>query len=114
MNRLNEILTYKSLAFKHAADNSQLVDYIVETQPEAVQAVTKNVCAHLPIPLVERLENSLAILNMSKREFIQAAIIDALDRFDKIADEYNIFEAYEDGALTAEVTDAKKIGPEAA
>lgn len=114
MNRLNEILTYKSLAFKHAADNQQLVDYIAETQPEVLHQVTKNVCAHLPMPLVDRLENSLGILGMSKREFIQAAIIDALDRFDKIAEDYHIFEAYEDGALTAEVTDVKKTGPEAA
>lgn len=108
MNRLDEILTFKALAFKHSAGNSQLVDYILESEPEKYQHVTKNVCAHLPIPLVERLENSLSLLNMSKREFITAALIDALDRFDKIANQYDIFETHiPEGVMTAEVKSIK-------
>jgi len=97
MNRLDEILTYKALAFKHGADQSPLLDMVVAQNPDnpALQNVTKNVCAHLSIQLVDRLESALGVLDMSKRQFIETAIIDALDRFDAIAHDYDIFERYE-------------------
>lgn len=90
MNRLEEILTYKALAFKHGPSQSPLVDLVVAQNPES--NVTKNVCAHLSIHLVDRLESALGVLDMSKRQFIETAIIDALDRFDVIADQHRIFD----------------------
>jgi hypothetical protein len=97
MNRLDEILTYKALAFKHGSDQSALMDLVVAQNQDnpALQTVTKNVCAHLSIQLVDRLEGALGVLDMSKRQFIETAIIDALDRFDTIAHEYDIFQRYE-------------------
>lgn len=97
MNRLDEILTYKALAFKHGADQGPLLDLVVAQNAEnpALQNVTKNVCAHLSIQLVDRLESALGVLDMSKRQFIETAIIDALDRFDAIAQDYDIFERFE-------------------
>lgn len=97
MSRLDEILTYKALAFKHGSDQSALLDLVVAQNQDnpALQNVTKNVCAHLSIQLVERLEGALGVLDMSKRQFIETAIIDALDRFDAIANDYDIFERYE-------------------
>jgi hypothetical protein len=93
MNKLDEILTYKSLAFKHGADTSGALDMVISQNQDnpALQAVTKNVCAHLSVGLVERLEDALSILEMSKRQFIEISIIDALDRFDSIASKYDIF-----------------------
>jgi hypothetical protein len=92
MNRLDEILTYRALAFKHGhsvTTNSGIDAVIGEGSTQ-----TKNVCAHLSLPLVDRLENALGILDMSKRAFIESAIIDALDRYDSIASEHDIFEPY--------------------
>lgn len=96
MSRLDEILIYKALAFKHGPNNSSLLDHFLdqESQPEELAKVTKNVCAHLSLPLVERMEKVLGVLDMSKREFIESAIIEALDRYDSISDQYNIFEPY--------------------
>jgi hypothetical protein len=90
MNRLDEILTYRALAFKHVhlATNSSMID--AATSEGSTQ--TKNVCAHLSLPLVDRLESALGFLDMSKRAFIESAIIDALDRFDVIADQHRIFD----------------------
>jgi len=39
----------------------------------------KNVCAKLPTSLVDRLESTLQVLHISKREFIEIAIIAAID-----------------------------------
>lgn len=92
MNRLDEILTYRALAFKHGHSVSGIIDAAI-SDGQAPSA-TKNVCAHLSLPLVDRLENALGILDMSKRAFIESAIIDALDRYDSIATEHDIFEPY--------------------
>lgn len=94
MNRLDEILTYRALAFKHghSVTNSSIIDAAISDGQ--APSVTKNVCAHLSLPLVDRLENALGILDMSKRAFIESAIIDALDRYDSIAAEHDIFEPY--------------------
>lgn len=92
MNRLDEILTYRALAFKHGhsvTTNSGIDFAIAQGSTE-----TKNVCAHLSLPLVDRLENALGVLDMSKRAFIESAIIDALERFDSIAGQYDIYEPY--------------------
>jgi hypothetical protein len=43
-------------------------------------------------PLVNRLENTLGILSISKREFIQMALIEALDKADKVMNEFGIDE----------------------
>lgn len=104
MNKLDELLMLKSLQFKRSLSNSDLLEHILATDQETTVKATKNVCAHLPIPLVDRLESALGILNIGKREFIQEAIIDALNRFDKIADDLDIFgEEQRIDALIAEV-----------
>lgn len=92
MNRLDEILTYRALAFKHG--HSVTLDSGIDAAISQGSTQTKNVCAHLSLPLVDRLENALGILDMSKRAFIESAIIDALDRYDSISSEHDIFEPY--------------------
>lgn len=109
MNRLDEILTYRALAFKHGqlVTNSGIIDAAISDGQ--APSVTKNVCAHLSLPLVDRLETALGILDMSKRAFIESAIIDALDRYDSIAAEHDIFEPYFVTDEQAKALDASTI-----
>ena len=94
MKILDEILTYKSLAFKHGDNQSALMDDLIDVGAVELPTTTKNVGAHLALPLVDRLESALGVLDMSKRQFIEAAIIDALDRFDVIAESHEIFQPH--------------------
>lgn len=55
----------------------------------------KNVCAKLSGDLVDRLDNSLGILGMSKRDFIEMALVEALDRVDQELHDINAFEFIE-------------------
>ena len=55
----------------------------------------KNVCAKLSGDLVDRLDNSLGILGMSKRDFIEMALIEALDRVDQELHDIDAFEFIE-------------------
>lgn len=90
-------LTHKALSFKFSlGGGSALVDHIIDSSSgdseELAKLKVKNVCAALSIPLIERLENTLGILGMSKREFFEMAIIQALDEADKIIEEVDVFE----------------------
>lgn len=55
----------------------------------------KNVCAKLSGDLVDRLDNSLSILGMSKRDFIEMALVEALDRVDQELADIDAFEFIE-------------------
>jgi hypothetical protein len=52
----------------------------------------RNVCAKLSVQLVERLDNALGILDISKRQFIELALVEALDKVDKVLEDVDAFE----------------------
>lgn len=92
---LEKKLTYKALGFLH--QNDFLIDAALEDpSPELKEKFKiKNVCASLPGVLVIRLENTLSLLGMTKREFLESAIIDALDKADLVMDECGVTEYLE-------------------
>lgn len=87
---LEQRMIQKALAFKFD-DSDKLIDGLLESSehPEFKKKF-KNVCAMLSEPLVNRLESTLGILSISKREFIEMALIEALDKADKVMDEFGI------------------------
>lgn len=88
-SRFEQKLTLQALRFKFD-DSAKLIDAVFDG-PEGDELKTKlkmkNVCTPLAGELVERLENTLGILNMSKREFLELAVIEALDKAQAILDE---------------------------
>jgi len=89
-NRFNQFIQHKSLSFKFN-NSGILMDAIIEDDKENKLPI-KNVCAKLHVSLVERLDTTLSTLSVSKREFIEYAIIEALDRADEIMDEVDVTE----------------------
>ncbi len=104
---LEKKLTYKALHFLHNSDS--LIDRAFENPSAELQAKfkIKNVCAALPGVLVERLEDTLGILGMSKREFLESAIIEALDKADVVMEECGVNEYYD--RLAEEQAKAKEV-----
>jgi hypothetical protein len=96
---LEKKLIYKALGFLH--ENDFLVDAAMENPTAELQArfKIKNVCAALPGVLVERLESTLGILGITKRDFLHSAIIDALDKADAVMDEYGLNEYLDEIAV---------------
>ena len=89
---LEQKLIQKALSFKFD-DSAKLIDGILESpEHEEFKKQFKNVCAMLSEPLVNRLEGTLAILKISKREFIEMSIIESLDKADKIMKEFGVDE----------------------
>jgi hypothetical protein len=62
------------------------------TLEDVVPLKLQNVCAKLEQTLVDRLDNALSVLDMTKRDFIELALIEALNKVDAILDETDAFE----------------------
>lgn len=113
MTYFKQYIQYKALDFKFAtAGNSidQLESLVAggsvghavdgqfvpaQTLEEVCPIPLRNVCAKLSVELVDRLDNALSVLSMSKRQFIEMAIIEALDEVDKVLQEVDAFEYVE-------------------
>ena len=93
MKHLTELLTYRALHFKLSTlGNEVLTDLIADDEDIASSLQLKNVCAKLSVQLCDRIDNTVNILDISKRRFIEAAIIAALDEADRVIEEVNVFE----------------------
>jgi hypothetical protein len=75
--------------------NPTIVEAIIN-DPENHEILKKdlrNVCALIPVPLFEHLENLCKTLELSKREVVNLALIDFFEKADRIIEEINPFEA---------------------
>jgi hypothetical protein len=89
--KFDQYIQYRSLhmkaRFEGEAFNSEFADQAMAGSP-----LVKTVCAPISIELFDRLTETLGLLDISKRTFIEAAIIEALDKADIIMGEVDIFE----------------------
>lgn len=98
MNQLTELLMYKALHFKQSNDtvtDAVLEHFVAGNEDKLGELQLKNVCAKVSLELADRLDNTCNVLSLSKRRFIEAAIINALDEFDRVASEVKMFEHVE-------------------
>lgn len=65
------------------------------TLEEVLPFKVQNVCAKLAQPLVDRLDEALGVLGMTKRDFIELALIEALDKVDQVLKDTDAFEYVE-------------------
>ncbi len=113
MTHFKQYIQYKALDFKFATAGNSIdqlerlvaggsVGHAVDGQFVPAQTLEevcpiplRNVCAKLSVELVDRLDNALGVLSMSKRQFIEMAIIEALDEVDKVLQDVDAFEYVE-------------------
>lgn len=91
----NQTLQFRALRTKAhiegEAFNAQEMEKAIE-EAASKSDDFKTVCAPISIPLFDRLNDALNLLDMSKRSFIELALIHALDEVDKVIAEVNVFE----------------------
>ena len=94
--KFDQYLQYRALSFKASVEgqsgNLTLMDLALEQEQNKENSQIKTVCAPISQTLFDRLDNTLNILDISKRKFIEMAIIAALDRADEIISEVDVFE----------------------
>ena len=95
-----EILVFKTLAWTQTLTpgglgslNADLVDRALDENPEQADALTKNVCARVPLQLAQDMEAVGGMLDLNKREIITMALNDFLD---KARDTITEFKAWPD------------------
>jgi hypothetical protein len=75
---LESLLQYKALHQEYVL-SGQNQDMIFDAlSPEDKKKHLRNVCALIALPLFDELEHTCGLLEISKRLFIESAIIDAL------------------------------------
>ena len=72
--------------------NSESTERIIEKAAATSPADFKTVCTPLSIQLFDRLSGTLNTLDISKRKFIEAAIVEALNKTDEIIKQVDVFE----------------------
>lgn len=90
MNDFEQYIQYRALAYKYETlKNDSLtlaINQVIDNTPlEGIEAdgfklpPLKNVCAKVSVELADRLDETIGKLGMSKREFVEMAIIQSLD-----------------------------------
>ena len=86
MSYSKEMFSMHILQQKHM--NSVGADSLLERAVDLDQKSTKNVCAKLSADLSDHIDNISKALGMSKRMFIEIAIINAIQEVELISQEY--------------------------
>lgn len=107
MTHFEQFIQHRALTFKFSTTGGmslgQLERHITSgsvlnddgspvTLDDVVPLKLQNVCAKLDQSLVDRLDQALSVLDLTKRDFIELALIEALDKVDAILEETNAFE----------------------
>lgn len=90
-----QALKLKQSTFGAGAMNDTLVDMALQQDP-TLGGLTRNICAHIPVPLFERVEQCCQTLELSKRRFVEMALIEALERAETIIAEIDPFSGVEE------------------
>jgi hypothetical protein len=93
---LNALITEKALNFISVRRNSDLVDLIARDQFEH-SVPLKNVCAKVLPELSDEIDEVCSLLGISKRRFLEAAMIEAVSKAKGIMEREGVWEAIEDG-----------------
>jgi Tfp pilus assembly pilus retraction ATPase PilT len=93
--KTDEILTLKALQLKstlHNQNGSDLVDRLIEGAPEEVKKSLRNICAFISPELFEKVEIVCNNLEMSKRQVVEMALLDFMQKVDSIMDKVGPFD----------------------
>ena len=96
MNPLQELLYQKALTYKQLTKKGTTNDHFFESLFEGADSkIVKNVCAKISVPLSDELDNVCGLLNITKRQFIESAIVHALDESKNVMRELDLFDEVE-------------------
>lgn len=89
--QIDSLVTLKSLEL--VTSTSGINDGITNLLLDDPQfhALTKNVCAKFSVELSDRIDNVCGLLGISKRRFMEAAVIDALEKSSQIMEAEGVF-----------------------
>jgi predicted transcriptional regulator len=94
MSNFKQFLQYRALDLKFSLENSDLTDAVIESGAEPIPL--RNVCAKLTVELAERIDRTAENLGVTKRQFIERALIEAMDQADAAFAEIGVWDEIEE------------------
>ena len=90
---LDALVTEKSPNFISVRANADLVDMLADgrLQIEGEESPLKNICAKCTPHLSDQVDEVVGLLGISKRRFLEAAIIDAVKKAHEIMEAEGVF-----------------------
>ena len=95
MSNFKEFLQYRALDFKYSQQNIELTEHLLNRAEGADLIPLRNVCAKLSVELAEDIDGVCSTLGISKRLFIQNALIEACAQAKQALEDVNAFEFLE-------------------
>jgi len=92
--KTNELLTLQALKLKQLNTvghtmSGALVDRMIDSSPEAKEKL-RNICAFITPKLFEDIENLCGILDLSKRQFVEMALRDLVEKAEATLSELDV------------------------
>jgi hypothetical protein len=105
-SKIDSLVTEKALSIINRTSTDVFLDAVVGDQDLALQTSEplplKNVCAKVSVQLSEEIDKVCDFLDISKRRFLEAAFIDAIEKAHAIIDAEGV-----EAALTSDQDGAK-------
>jgi H2-forming N5,N10-methylenetetrahydromethanopterin dehydrogenase-like enzyme len=98
--RINSLATERVLRQINNVDSQPLIEAFIAQAD--VGGPVKNVCAKLAKTLVDGMEDRCNLLQINKRQFIEAAIIDAIARVDAVVEQEGLHDVLAERAEALE------------
>jgi hypothetical protein len=92
-----DTLTLKALQLKETfsgASGAPFLDHLIETNQSAKDAM-RNICAFISPELFERVENTGKNLSLSKRQMVEMALIDFMEKVDQVMERHEVWDVIE-------------------
>lgn len=86
--------------------NGTFLDVVLAQNPEATAKAMRNICALISPELFDKVEQLCKNLELSKREVVEMALIDFMEKANKIMDEVKPYEDMDQ--LSATLDDFKR------
>lgn len=92
---LLQALKLKQLGQKGYSGDFDLIEHITQANPESAKEKMRNICAFISNELFDDVTSVCTTLSLSKRELIEMALVDVLEKAHKVIDETGALKAFE-------------------
>ena len=100
-SKIDSLVTEKALSLVNRTSTDVFLDAVIGDQNLALQTSEplplKNVCAKVSVQLSEEIDKVCDLLDISKRRFLEAAFIDAVEKAHAIIDAEGVEAAFASG-----------------
>lgn len=92
---LLQALKLKQLGHTGHSLDGDLIEQLALSNPEAAKTDMRNICAFISQPLFDDVTDVCQILSLSKRQIVEMALIDVMEKAHKIINETEALKAFE-------------------